>query len=94
MKIVQERGGLKQFTCKRCGSVIEANKATDIKYWKDGHIWPLYECPRCHQANTDEEELKKINESEKERVEADATYAFQKKANSWWNQIRRKEGQN
>lgn len=91
MEIVQEHDGLKQFTCKKCGSVIEANK-TDLKYWKDGHLWPMYECPKCHQANTDREELWKIIESEEKRVEGDATYEFLRKANRWWNQIRNKEG--
>lgn len=88
MEIIQEKnGGAKLFTCKGCGSVIEANKAMDLKYWKDGFPWPMYECPKCHRANVDREELKKIVDSEEIRIEADATDSFQRRAKSWWKRL-------
>ena len=91
MEILQEGSPhLKRVYCKHCSGTFEANKAEDLKYWKDsGMNWPMYECPMCHHALVDNEELTKEIEIRREMVESDATFDFLKKWKSWWRSWRR-----
>lgn len=98
MEII-ERGGnhKKQITCEEkdggCGCIFIADKR-DLRYWKDGINWPVYECPSCHHANVDEEELKKEIQIKKKMIISDATDDFVRKAKRWvWVLFGKKEGQ-
>jgi len=97
MKII-ERGGehKKQITCanKDCACVFIADKKKELRYWKDGFNWPMYECPECHHATVDEEELQNEIDIKKRMVISDATDAWVRRANRWvWIRFGKKEGQ-
>jgi hypothetical protein len=80
----------KQITCEDCGLTFEAEKALDVRYWKQGLEWPMYECPRCHKTSIDWDMAKHEIETAAKIAVLDSTAEARKRAQRWWNKLRRK----
>ena len=94
-KLTEGTGGaLVLITCEDCNCRYEASRPSDIRYWKQGQEWPMYECPVCHRTAVDWDLAKKIFEGNAEVAIADSTAEARKRANRWWNKLRNKEGKN
>ncbi len=81
----------RQVTCEDCGCTFEADKATDIRYWKQGLEWPMYECPMCHKTSIDWDMAKQEYEAEAKIAIIESTADARKRAQRWWNKLRNKK---
>ena len=93
MEVIEQgtQKGLVRITCKDCGTTYESSRVMDISYWKQGQDWPMHECPICHRKVVDDDLAKLRFEADKNMAEMDATEEARKKANRWWNKLRRKK---
>ena len=93
MKTIEEGHleGLVRIVCEDCGTVYESSRVRDISYWKQGQDLPMHECPVCHKKVCDKTLALLQLEANIKVAEMDSTAEARRKANRWWNKLRKKK---
>ena len=92
-RISEGTTSLYRVTCEDCGLTFDADRNIDIRYWKQGIEWPMYECPKCHKTAIDWDKAKDEFDVQARMAVKDSTIEARRRANRWWAKLRKKEGQ-